>query len=267
MTDQGQPPAQADPGTRGALPCPHRRAGGASWLRSKAWKACPSAGSPSATGLPKSSVHALFGSKEQLQLATINAARDSFIAEVVAPALGAAEPGRERLLALCEGYLSYVERRVFPGGCFFVAASAEVGAQARPRPRRSSPRPAAVARPARRRSQRRRRQAANCQTAPTPPSSPSSSGSSSPEPTSSRPPRRPPTRSAAPEPPSAPAYPVTARPEGPARTPPRLHQSADRPAAELAPPPAGPGQAARPDVAASAACSTSMTDSLRILAS
>jgi AcrR family transcriptional regulator len=83
-----------------------------------------------AAGLPKSSVHALFGSKEQLQLATINAARDSFITEVVAPALSSAEPGRERLLALCEGYLSYVERRVFPGGCFFVAASAEVGAQA-----------------------------------------------------------------------------------------------------------------------------------------
>src|SRR5208282_2951258 len=80
-----------------------------------------------AAGLPKSSVHALFGSKEKLQLATISAARDSFIAEVVAPALGSAEPGRERLLALCEGYLSYVERRVFPGGCFFVSASAEVG--------------------------------------------------------------------------------------------------------------------------------------------
>ncbi len=83
-----------------------------------------------AAGLPKSSVHALFGSKEQLQLATINAARDSFIAEVVAPALRTAGPGRARLLALCEGFLSYVERRVFPGGCFFVAASAEVGAQA-----------------------------------------------------------------------------------------------------------------------------------------
>ena len=83
-----------------------------------------------AAGLPKSSVHALFGSKEELQLATINAARDSFIAEVVAPALTSAGPGRERLLALCEGYLSYVERRVFPGGCFFVAAAAEVGAQA-----------------------------------------------------------------------------------------------------------------------------------------
>jgi AcrR family transcriptional regulator len=81
-------------------------------------------------GLPKSSVHALFGSKENLQLATISAARDSFITEVVAPVLGSAEPGRERVLGLCEGYLSYVERRVFPGGCFFVAASAEVGAQA-----------------------------------------------------------------------------------------------------------------------------------------
>ena len=83
-----------------------------------------------AAGLPKSSVHALFGSKQELQLATINAARDSFITEVVGPALSSTGPGRERLLALCEGYLSYVERRVFPGGCFFVAASAEVGAQA-----------------------------------------------------------------------------------------------------------------------------------------
>jgi len=83
-----------------------------------------------ATGLPKSSVHALFGSKQELQLATINAARASFITEVVVPALSGTEPGRERLLALCDGYLSYVERRIFPGGCFFVAASAEVGGQA-----------------------------------------------------------------------------------------------------------------------------------------
>jgi AcrR family transcriptional regulator len=82
-----------------------------------------------ATGVAKSSVHALFGSKEELQLATIAAARDSFITEVVTPALAASRPGRERLEALCEGYLSYVERRVFPGGCFFVATAAEVGAR------------------------------------------------------------------------------------------------------------------------------------------
>ena len=81
------------------------------------------------TGIPKSSVHALFGSKEELELATIAAARDSFIAEVVTRALTTAEPGRERLAALCEGYLDYVERRVFPGGCFFVGAAAEVGAR------------------------------------------------------------------------------------------------------------------------------------------
>ena len=82
-----------------------------------------------ATGIAKSSVYALFGSKEELQLATINAARDSFITEVVTPAMRTTEPGRQRLLALCEGYLSYVERRVFPGGCFFVSASAEVGSR------------------------------------------------------------------------------------------------------------------------------------------
>jgi hypothetical protein len=48
---------------------------------------------------------------------------------VVAPALSDTEPGQQRLLALCEGYLSYVERRIFPGGCFFVATSAEMGAR------------------------------------------------------------------------------------------------------------------------------------------
>ncbi|MGH9019908.1 MAG: TetR/AcrR family transcriptional regulator [Acidimicrobiales bacterium] len=82
-----------------------------------------------ATGMAKSSVYALFGSKEELQLSTIHAARDRFVVEVVTPAFDASEPGRERLRALCEGFLSYVEGRVFPGGCFFVAASAEVGAR------------------------------------------------------------------------------------------------------------------------------------------
>ena len=82
-----------------------------------------------ATGVAKSSVHALFGSKEDLQLATVHAARDSFLVEVITPALSAAPPGRQRLIALCDGFLSYVERRVFPGGCFFVAAAAELGAR------------------------------------------------------------------------------------------------------------------------------------------
>ena len=85
-----------------------------------------------ATGVAKSSVHALFGSKEELQLATVHAARDSFLVEVVTPALSTEPPGRQRLIALCDGFLSYVERRVFPGGCFFVAAAAELGARPGP---------------------------------------------------------------------------------------------------------------------------------------
>ena len=82
-----------------------------------------------ATGMPKSSVYVLFGSKEELQLATIEAARTSFIREVVDPAVREGGRGRERLGALCEGFLSYVQRRVFPGGCFFVATAAELGAR------------------------------------------------------------------------------------------------------------------------------------------
>ena len=85
-----------------------------------------------ATGMPKSSVYVLFGSKEQLQLATIDAARESFISHVVTPAITTSPPGRRRLLQLCDGYLDYVEQRVFPGGCFFVTASAEVGGRSGP---------------------------------------------------------------------------------------------------------------------------------------
>jgi AcrR family transcriptional regulator len=80
-----------------------------------------------ATGMPKSSVYVLFGSKQRLQLATIDAARASFITHVVTPAITAGLPGRQRLLQLCEGFLDYVEQRIFPGGCFFVTASAEMG--------------------------------------------------------------------------------------------------------------------------------------------
>ena len=46
-------------------------------------------------------------------------------AEVLDPAL--AEPeGLPRLRALCERFLGHVERGVFPGGCFFASAAAEL---------------------------------------------------------------------------------------------------------------------------------------------
>jgi len=82
-------------------------------------------------GMSKSGLYAHFGSKEELQLATVDAAEEIFEREVVAPAL-ATEPGIARLRALCEGFLSHVERDVFPGGCFFASAAAELDARSGP---------------------------------------------------------------------------------------------------------------------------------------
>jgi AcrR family transcriptional regulator len=84
-----------------------------------------------ATGMSKSGLYAHFGSKLDLQLATIEAARQTFVAEVMRPALRAPK-GIERLLAICETYLSHIERRVFPGGCFFAAAAVDIGTRPGP---------------------------------------------------------------------------------------------------------------------------------------
>ena len=77
-----------------------------------------------ALGVAKSSVQAAYRTKEDLQLAAVGAATETFVAEVVAPAQAQAE-GLPRLRALVDAWLSYVERRVFPGGCFMVATLSE----------------------------------------------------------------------------------------------------------------------------------------------
>ncbi len=81
--------------------------------------------------MSKSGLYAHFGSKLDLQLATIESARQTFVDEVLVPALRAPK-GIERLLALCEAFLSHVERRIFPGGCFFAAAAVDVGTRPGP---------------------------------------------------------------------------------------------------------------------------------------
>src|SRR5262249_56248583 len=83
----------------------------------------------SAAGMSKSGLYAHFESKEDLQLATIEAAVDVFVESVVQPALTSHDP-LTQLEAPCDDFLSYVERRVFPGGCFFVSASREFGSRA-----------------------------------------------------------------------------------------------------------------------------------------
>ncbi|HUP47084.1 MAG TPA: TetR/AcrR family transcriptional regulator [Thermoanaerobaculia bacterium] len=76
-------------------------------------------------GMSKSGLFAHFGSKEELQLATIEAAGRRFINEVFRPALNE-ERGYPRLMAICRSWIEYIRRRVFPGGCFFAAASFEL---------------------------------------------------------------------------------------------------------------------------------------------
>ena len=77
-----------------------------------------------ATELSKSGLFAHFGSKEELQLAVVDHASEIFVAEVIAPAR-AAPQGLPRVWALCDHMIGYAERQVFPGGCFFAAASFE----------------------------------------------------------------------------------------------------------------------------------------------
>lgn len=78
--------------------------------------------------ISKSGLIAHFGSKEQLQLATIRAARAIFVTTVIEPALEL-PAGLGRLRALLETWLEYSSDRRFPGGCFFARASHEHAAR------------------------------------------------------------------------------------------------------------------------------------------
>jgi AcrR family transcriptional regulator len=87
------------------------------------------------TEMRKSSVFSLFGSKQELQLAALDAAAEQFIAEVWTP-VADESPGLPRLLALCDSWLDYHRREVMPGGCFLTTATIEY--DARPGPLRDA---------------------------------------------------------------------------------------------------------------------------------
>src|SRR5882724_6567999 len=74
--------------------------------------------------MSKSGLFAHFGSKEELQLATIDMAKQIFTEHVITPASFSPE-GMPRLWELCNRWLRHVEDRIFRGGCFFSAASFE----------------------------------------------------------------------------------------------------------------------------------------------
>jgi len=72
--------------------------------------------------MSKSGLFAHFGSKQELQLATVAAAGERFRRAVVEPAQSAAA-GAPRLRAMAERYLDHLD--LYAGGCFFGATSAE----------------------------------------------------------------------------------------------------------------------------------------------
>jgi len=78
-----------------------------------------------AVGMSKSGLFAHFGSKEELQLATVDAASTIFEELVIEPA-AAVPTGVPRVRAYVERFLDHVEEGVFPGGCFFVSAVSEL---------------------------------------------------------------------------------------------------------------------------------------------
>ena len=76
-------------------------------------------------GMSKSGLYAHFKSKEELELATIETAAAIFDSEVLQP-VTRAPAGIARLKSLADSFLSHLERKVFPGGCFFAAVAAEL---------------------------------------------------------------------------------------------------------------------------------------------
>jgi AcrR family transcriptional regulator len=85
----------------------------------------------SSLDMSKSGVYAHFGSKEELQLATVDEAGRLFRAEVIEPAL-AATAGIGQLVAVCDAFFDHLQRRTFPGGCFFAGAVLEMGTRPGP---------------------------------------------------------------------------------------------------------------------------------------
>src|SRR5436190_14017560 len=84
-----------------------------------------------ALDMSKSGIYAHFGSKQDLQLATVEEAGRIFQAEVIEPALAAA-PGVAQLVAVCDAFFDHLMRRTFPGGCFFAGAVLEMGTRPGP---------------------------------------------------------------------------------------------------------------------------------------
>jgi AcrR family transcriptional regulator len=82
-------------------------------------------------GMSKSGLVGRFGSKRQLQLATLDQAADMFRRTVYEPA-STAPPGLARLNAICDAWVAYLGGPPFAGGCFLTTAMVEFDARPGP---------------------------------------------------------------------------------------------------------------------------------------
>jgi AcrR family transcriptional regulator len=78
------------------------------------------------TGVSKSGILTVFGTREAIQIAAVAEARRLYREWVIAPAWDA-PAGRERLTSLIEHWITYAKAERFPGGCFVAATSVEFG--------------------------------------------------------------------------------------------------------------------------------------------
>jgi AcrR family transcriptional regulator len=83
------------------------------------------------TGVSKSGILTVFGSREAIQVAAVAEARRIYLEVVIAPAWGHT-PGGPRLHALLDSWVAYLKDGVFPGGCFIAATAAEYGHRSGP---------------------------------------------------------------------------------------------------------------------------------------
>lgn len=74
--------------------------------------------------MSKSGVIGHFGNKLELQLGVLNEAVRIYRREVILPAAHA-PAGLPRLRSLVDAWISHLERRVFPGGCFFTQVTTD----------------------------------------------------------------------------------------------------------------------------------------------
>ena len=81
--------------------------------------------------MSKSGLVGRFGSRQQLQLATLELAADTFRRAVFDPA-ESRPAGLRRLNAICDAWIDYLGHPPFPGGCFLTTASVEFDARPGP---------------------------------------------------------------------------------------------------------------------------------------